>query len=87
MAWSKAHIEKSHRSVKHRQASADRKALPLIERLRRHGCTYRHIAHILNKRTIPPPAAYTKNEFFSGSGWSPTAVLRICKRHSIKSVA
>ena len=30
-----------------------------------------------------PPAAYAANEFFSGAGWSATAVMRISKRHGV----
>ena len=66
----KQHTARSHEAARKRQATADRKARPLVLELRPQGYSFRRITQALNRRRIPSPAAYTGNESWSGSGWS-----------------
>ena len=83
----KQHTARSHEAARKRQATADRKARPLVLELRPQGYSFRRITQALNRRRIPSPAAYTGNESWSGSGWSTNAVRWLCQRHGIEGTA
>lgn len=66
--------EGSRRGVKRRKQNADERAAragPLIETLRSQGCTYRTIAHELQRQSVPTER---------GGAWTATQVTRVLAR-------